>query len=52
VLRGLGNDEDTVVGLMLRTLDEAAAPSEPHPALRGAVDEWTRQVYRAGEGKN
>jgi hypothetical protein len=48
VLRLMGDDEDTVARLMLRTLDEAAAPGEPHPALRDAVDEWTRHAYRAG----
>lgn len=46
VLRGLGDDEGAVVAVMLRTLDEASTPGEPHPALRDAVDEWTRQAFR------
>lgn len=46
-LRGLGEDEESTAKLMLFTLDEAAAPTEPHPALRCAVEEWCRQAFRA-----
>jgi hypothetical protein len=47
VLRSLGDGEDVVVQMILQTLDAAAAPNEPHPALRGAVEEWCRHAYRA-----
>ena len=47
VLRSLGDAEDVVVQMILHTLDAAAAPNEPHPALRGAVEEWCRHAYRA-----